>query len=85
LGDIIDPELAGWMDDGMFARWVLSDLPSPDELLATVRPYLAPSAARRLAHAVRAADAPEAPGEITFNSTDRSHHGPGGGRPGRSV
>jgi hypothetical protein len=55
LADIIDPELAGWMDQGMFARWILSDLPSPDELLATLRPQLAPSAARRLTHAVRTA------------------------------
>jgi hypothetical protein len=50
----VDPELAAWMDDGMFARWVLSVLPSPDEMLVTVRPYLVPSAARRMAHAIRA-------------------------------
>jgi hypothetical protein len=54
LGGLIDPELAEWMDDGMFARWVLSALPAPAEMLAAVRPYLVPSAARRLAHAVRA-------------------------------
>ena len=62
LQDIVDPELAGWMDEGMFARWVLSDLPSPDELLAAVRPQLAPSAARRLTHAVHAACTPEPAG-----------------------
>jgi hypothetical protein len=59
LQDVVDPDLAGWMDDGMFARWVLSDLPSPDELLTALRPHLSPSAARRLSHAVRAADLPE--------------------------
>jgi hypothetical protein len=58
LEDIVDPELAGWMDEGMFARWVLSDLPSPDELLAALRPQLAPSAARHLTHAVHAASSP---------------------------
>jgi hypothetical protein len=62
LADLIDPKLAGWMDEGMFARWILSDLPSPDELLAKVRPYLVPSAARRLAHAVHASGQPEAAG-----------------------
>jgi hypothetical protein len=55
LEDIIDPCLAGWMDDGMFARWVLSELPAADELYAAVRPGLTPSASRRLAHAVHAA------------------------------
>jgi len=59
LEEIIDAELAGWMDDGMFARWVLADLPSPDEMMAAVRPQLSPSAARRLAHAVHAASSPE--------------------------
>lgn len=54
LGELVDPELAAWMDDGMFARWVLAALPSADELLASVRPLLVPSAARRLAHAIRA-------------------------------
>jgi hypothetical protein len=62
LEDIVDPDLAGWMDEGMFARWVLSDLPSADELLATLRPQLAPSAARRLAHAVHAASATQQTG-----------------------
>ena len=62
LEDIVDPGLAAWMDEGMFARWVLSDLQSPDELLTALRPQLAPSAARRLAHAVHAASAPEPAG-----------------------
>lgn len=57
--DIIDPDLAAWMDAGMFARWVLSSLPAPDELLVALRPLLTPSAARRLAHAVHAATTPE--------------------------
>jgi hypothetical protein len=62
LEDIVDPELAAWMDEGMFARWVLADLPSPDELLAALRPRLSPSAARRLGHAVHAASTPEPAG-----------------------
>ena len=25
------PDLAAWMDEGMFARWILSELPGPDD------------------------------------------------------
>jgi hypothetical protein len=52
---IVERDVAAWMDEGMFARWMLDSLPSTDDLLARLRPRLAPSAARRLAHAVRAA------------------------------
>jgi hypothetical protein len=52
LGHIVAPSLAAWMDEGMFARWILSELPGVDELLAAVRPRLVPSAARRLSHAL---------------------------------
>ncbi len=57
LDDIIEPDLARWMDDGMFARWVLSHLPCVDQLFAALRPRLTPSAARRMAHAVHTARA----------------------------
>jgi hypothetical protein len=56
-GELVSPELAAWMDDGMFARWILGALPAPDELVARLRPRLAPSTARRLAHAIRSARA----------------------------
>jgi hypothetical protein len=59
LEHIVEPHLAAWMDEGMFARWVLGELPSADELLAAVRPRLVPSAARRLAHAVHETGLPE--------------------------
>jgi hypothetical protein len=62
LEEIVDPALAAWMDEGMFARWVLSELPSAEELLAAVRQHLAPSAARRLTDAVHASDLPEPTG-----------------------
>jgi hypothetical protein len=35
-------ELAGWMDDGMWARWMLSRLPAADDLMAAVRALLPP-------------------------------------------
>lgn len=46
-------ELAGWMDDGMFSRWVVEDLVPVEELLDLARPRLQPVAARRLAHCLR--------------------------------
>jgi len=33
-------DLAAWMDDGMWARWLLSHLPATDDLLAAVRALL---------------------------------------------
>ena len=51
---LVSPDLAAWMDDGMFARWVLGELPGPDELMAAVRPHVSRSTARRLSHAVHA-------------------------------
>jgi len=53
--DVVTPQLAAWMDEGMFARWILSELPTPEELVNRVRPHVSPSTARRLAHVVRAA------------------------------
>jgi hypothetical protein len=60
LADLCEPELAAWMDEGMFARWILSALPAPEELLVAVRPCLVPSAARRLAHAIHGTQRPMA-------------------------
>jgi len=36
------PELAAWMDDGMWARWLLSHLPAADDLMAAVHALLPP-------------------------------------------
>ena len=33
----IDPELAEWMDDGMFARWMASNVPPYEALLDSAR------------------------------------------------
>jgi hypothetical protein len=60
LDHIVEPSLADWMDEGMFARWILGELPSAEELLAAVRARLVPSAARRLAHALHETGLPEA-------------------------
>ncbi|HEX6235759.1 MAG TPA: hypothetical protein VFZ68_01115 [Acidimicrobiales bacterium] len=44
--------LAGWMDDGMWARAVLGALPHPDDLLDAVRALLPPALAEHVAAGV---------------------------------
>lgn len=51
---LVPPELADWMDEGMFARWILGSMRPLEDMLDELRPRLRPSAARRLAHVVRA-------------------------------
>ena len=50
------PDLAAWMDSGMFARWVLGRLPTVDSLLPTLRESLETDAYRRLCHLARKLD-----------------------------
>lgn len=48
------PDLAQWMDDGMWSRWLLSAFPSRDDLLAAVYALLPRTLARAIAHTIRA-------------------------------
>ncbi len=41
-------ELAAWMDEGMYSRWVLGALPDPDALLGSALRALRPAAKTRL-------------------------------------
>lgn len=50
------PELAEWMDEGIFSRWVLGGVPELDVLLAAARPCLQPAAVARFCHVARALD-----------------------------
>jgi hypothetical protein len=50
--DLLSKEVAEWMDDGMFARWVLGTLPPPQRILAELRPRLASPVRRRLSEYV---------------------------------
>lgn len=45
-------EIALWMDDGMYARWVLGQLTAPAVLFAAAQRLLAPHALRSLAESV---------------------------------
>lgn len=53
LPALIPPELATWMDEGMFSRWVLEGTRSTAELLELVTPWVTPSVLMKLAQAVR--------------------------------
>ena len=41
--EFADPSIAGWLDDGSFARWCLADLPEKDTILDDLRDLLDPS------------------------------------------
>jgi hypothetical protein len=48
------PGLEAWMDDGMWARWLLSHLPAAGDLLSAVRALLPPALAETVAGVVGA-------------------------------
>ena len=50
----VSADLAAWMDDGMFARWVLGGLPPFTPLLRRCARVLAPEVLRRLRRTLRA-------------------------------
>jgi hypothetical protein len=47
------PDVAAWMDDGMFARWVLGGLPSYDAMLNKARTACTPEAFRQVRRILR--------------------------------
>lgn len=57
-----EPEVAAWMDAGMFSRWVLDGLPSLRDLLGVARPCLEPSSYRLVHHLARSLDDRESAG-----------------------
>lgn len=52
--DPLDTDLCGWMDDGMFARWLLKDLPPLADLAAAVEHLLPPTVTAMVEQTVRA-------------------------------
>jgi hypothetical protein len=50
----IGPELAAWMDDGMFARWLIGSRPDPVEVVADLVELLAPPVVRGVVEALQA-------------------------------
>jgi hypothetical protein len=54
-GPLPSPRLAAWMDDGMWARWLLSLLPAADDLVSAVHALLPPALAEGVAVVAQAA------------------------------
>jgi hypothetical protein len=50
--ELISADIAEWMDDGMFSRWVLDETRTVDELLADLAGALSVDAERRIRRAV---------------------------------
>jgi hypothetical protein len=50
----IPPEVAAWLDDGAFSRWLIGEFPSIEQLAAAASELLPPSVGRRLRAALRA-------------------------------
>lgn len=63
LRDLVAPELAAWMDTGMFARWTLEAHQSPVDLWGQAAALLDPDAVVRLARSLDAAEAAAGPVE----------------------
>jgi hypothetical protein len=57
-GPPLPPDIARWMDDGMFARWVLAELSELDDLASAVEVLLPPAHAAAVARTVIAAGLP---------------------------
>lgn len=53
-GNDVDEALAGWMDDGMFCRWVLAGVTPLPRLLGECAATLTPDVLRRVRRALRA-------------------------------
>jgi hypothetical protein len=49
---LVPADVADWMDEGMFSRWVLEGTRTVADLLEDVLPWLSPSARRRLKRAL---------------------------------
>jgi hypothetical protein len=50
----IGPDLAAWMDDGMFARWLLGSRPEPVDVVVDLVDLLAPPLTRSVVEALQA-------------------------------
>jgi hypothetical protein len=48
LADLLPEGAGGWMDEGIFARWLLAAIPGADQLLDRIVPLIEPTAAKRL-------------------------------------
>lgn len=48
LADLLPAGAGGWMDEGIFSRWVLDSMRRADDILDQITPLIEPAAAKRL-------------------------------------
>ena len=56
LADLLPPGAAGWMDEGVLSRWLLTMTPEVSRLLDDARPVITKAAARKLGLLLRKLD-----------------------------
>jgi hypothetical protein len=56
LADLLPPGTAGWMDEGVFSRWLLGNFSDIMNLLDQITPLIEPAAAKRLRRVLKQLD-----------------------------
>jgi hypothetical protein len=64
-GPLPDPRVVAWMDDGMWARWLLATFPALDDLIDAACSLLTPGLARATRQVVEASIGRAAPADTT--------------------
>jgi len=57
MGHLIPSALAGWMDEGMFARWLLGEVPSLESVTLAAQEIMDPGVWHQIATVIRASGA----------------------------
>ena len=61
LADALPPGTGGWMDEGIFSRWLLAPYPPPETQVAELAALVAPATRRRVERALRLMRVPVGP------------------------
>jgi len=78
LGEVLPEGAAGWMDEGILSRWLLSSMSRIDPILADVKPLIAPAAAKKLRQTLlRLGVLPERPRSTQTDTTSEPQSGAG--------
>lgn len=61
LADALPPGTGGWMDEGMFSRWLLAPYPPPETQVAEMAALMGPGTRRRVERALQRMGVPVGP------------------------
>ena len=84
LADMVSAELARWMDEGMFSRWMLADLPPLPVAISAVADHFDPSVWREVTTVIAATGADPGDGFRARRGECRRPATPGPGRQPRA-